>query len=90
MTVNGKRLPVSITLCDYKEYQRAEVILTPDKMTALAAQKMQESLADRLTGSTLLRIRTEGEFTEDAYYMTSYITLLEEIGEPLSFTANDK
>ena len=54
-------------------------------MAEEASAKMTKELSERLASSTLIRIRTDGQFSENVYTMISNFVCLEEIGADLPF-----
>ena len=81
----GIRLPVVINKQYKVEYETVSVKLNPSEMTLVATERMSGELEKRLFDSTLLRIRTEGRFTDDAYTLESSIVYLKKVGADLSF-----
>ena len=86
---NGASLPFSITLrylpsytCDGGSYSDREMI-------ALAKDRLNLEMALLLTGSDLVRISSDGEFTDDGYRMWSDIVYLTDVGRENSFEITD-
>ena len=83
----GKALPISV----YKEYlvpvNSKTVMLDRAEMISLASEKMSAALTEMLSGATLLRIKTDGEFTDGAYIMISDVIYTKQIGAQRPFDA---
>lgn len=85
----GKELPISFFGEYVSPYVTETVYLTAEEMTTLASERLAEALSERLRGATLVRIRTEGAFSEDSYNMTATFVCTEEIGRDLPFNVKE-
>ena len=81
----GKQLPISVYKKYTVPYEIKNILLTAEQMTAEASLKMGDALNERLSDATLVRIRTDGAFSDSAYNMISSFVCLEEIGSDLPF-----
>lgn len=84
-TILGARLPISLKNKYSVPYSYVEVTLGAEDMTKEAAELMESALADALSGATLVRISTDGEFSDSSYTMKSSIVCLRQIGVDLPF-----
>lgn len=84
-TVLGKGLPFYVYKQYSVEYESVSVKLSAAEMSTVAAEKMSSALEKKLANATLVRIRTEGSFSENSYTVKSSVVYLEKIGEDLSF-----
>lgn len=85
---DGARLPASISVAYIPSFRETEALYTDDELTKLVSDRLRLITADRLASCDLIRIRTEGEFTERGYRLTSRLVILTEVGVHLDFTAN--
>lgn len=74
------RLPITLTRSYTTEEQTVERTLSADEMAALAAEHLSEAVRARVADGDLVRIRTEGAFTESGYVMTAYLVYRAPIG----------
>ena len=81
----GKKLPIAI-LCEYEVgYETVMRTLAKDEAIEIARKQMAEKLSEKLNSATLIRLKTDGEFSNSCYKIsTSYISV-EEIGTDLPF-----
>ena len=79
------KLPFSIVQSKACFYKYETLRLGSDEMVDMATQALLKKLEKRLENSTLVKIRTEGEFTDATYEMRSFIVCTEEIGKSLVF-----
>ena len=87
VTVFDKELPISVCKKYAVPYEIKSILLTAEEMTEEATLKMSEALNKRLANATLVRISTDGGFSDSAYNMISSFVCLEEIGTDLPFKA---
>ena len=85
----GKRLPISVTKRYIQEFTLEEVTRTSEEMTGIARDELGLMLSQRLAGSSLVRLHTEGDFHGSEYLMKTSFICLEEIGTPLPFDVRD-
>ncbi len=84
----GSDIPISYE-CEYAELYSPEIKkLSHDEMTKKASLAMADLLAERTANSTLLRVKTYGEFIDDKYVLHSDITVSENIAKNLAFEAH--
>jgi len=81
----GAELPISLSKSYVVPYTISETQLSHEEMAEEASAKMTKELSERLASSTLIRIRTDGQFSENIYTMISNFVCLEEIGADLPF-----
>jgi similar to stage IV sporulation protein len=81
----GKRLPISV-LREYESVSETELKTLPaDEVVAIARRQMAELLSEKLEGATLIRLKTDGEFTDSCYKISTSFVSVEEIGADLPF-----
>ena len=74
------RLPISV-IRTYRQTQRRESVTYADwKMVEIAHARMKDRLSEYLVGAELLKIRTEGEYTEEGYRLNTSVIYLTDIG----------
>ncbi len=83
----GGRLPFSITVSYIPLFEAVPTEYTDDELVMLASDKMTELINEMLSESDLLRIQTEGDFTEGGYRLTSRLIYLAGVGDNIDFTA---
>ncbi len=81
----GKRLPIKRTKTYFTPTFTEQHSLTQQEAVLFAKEKMTKELERTLNNSTLLRIKTEGEFIDGVYYMRANITCSRQIGEAKTF-----
>ncbi len=86
-TLFGKyRIPIVLERLYVTEKTEVQKNYTDAELMSIASLRLAELRFIRLAEAELMKIRTDGEFTERGYRMTSYVTVLENIGETRSFT----
>ena len=83
-----KEIPIAVYKKSAVPYQKVSVSRSAEEMVAEASSKMSESLNQRLSESTLVRISTSGDFSDSAYVMKSSFVCLEKIGTDKPFEVN--
>ena len=78
---NGASLPFSITLRYLPSYTYDSGEYSDEELVLLAKDRLSLDTALMLTESDLVRISTDGEFTEDGYRMWSDIVYLTDVGQ---------
>lgn len=81
----GRRIPISVSKSSAVYYSVEEAKLTDEEMVREASDKMSRLLSERLRESSLLKIKTYGEFTDGAYEMVSDFVCMERIDCNLPF-----
>ena len=81
----GKKLPISILKTSAVYYSTEEVAVSEEEMISQASSKMSDLLSERLEDSTLLKLKTDGGFTNGGYSMISDFVCTEQIGCDLPF-----
>lgn len=85
----GERsLPISLNTKYALESTKTTANYTDDELVRLASRELSSKTALRLRSSDLLRIKTDGSFTETGYKMYSDIVFLSEVGEAVKFCAD--
>ena len=77
---NGASLPLSITLRYLPSYTYDSGEYSDEDLVSLAKDRLSLDTALMLAESDLVRISTDGEFTEDGYRMWSDIVYLTDVG----------
>ncbi len=84
-TLFGVRLPVTVYKSYAVDYESISLKLDKSEMALRASEGMAFALEERLREATLVRIHTEGTFSDDTYTLKSSIVCLEKIGTDLAF-----
>ena len=79
------KLPFEVYTESITEYREKECSYTDSEIIFAAGRMLERKLNDSLRGCDLLRLRTEGEFTDGGYLMRCEAVYLTEVGEELSF-----
>ncbi len=86
-SVFGKyKLPVSTERSYVSRYVPAERSYSDSELVAIAASRLTEKRDDAVKTSEVVKITTDGQFTENGYTMYSDMILLTEIGENRSIS----
>ena len=64
-------------------------MISESEMAEKALEKMREALESRLENATLLKIRSEGGFSDSGYTLKTYFVLSENIGRDLPFEVEE-
>lgn len=85
-TLFGKyRIPIVLERLYTTEKIETQKNYTDAELMSIASIRLAELRFIQLSNVELMKIRTDGEFTEQGYRMTSHVTVLENIGETRSF-----
>ncbi len=79
------RLPIVLSREICEEYESVSGCYTDAELVAVACARLREQTSVRLEKCDLLKIRTDGAFTETGYRVTNHITFTSEVGIPLPF-----
>ena len=79
------KLPVRIIRSYIVEESYEEVIYTDEELVNIASARLSSLMSSRLMNSDLLRIKTEGRFTEKGYLIFSDIVFLSDVGREVEF-----
>ena len=82
---SDNRLPFSISVKYIPEYETNEALYSDDELIKVASARLDALTASRLYLSDLLKIKSQGEFTEDGYLISSEIVYLSEVAERKGF-----
>ena len=82
---NGASLPFSITLRYLPSYECEARSYSDEELVSLAKDRISLETALMLAESDLVKISTDGEFTDDGYRMWSNIVYLTDVGRENSF-----
>ena len=74
------KLPLSVHIAHLVEGTAERIEYTDEELVRIATERLNAVTASRLASSDLIRIRTEGEFTDDGYLMSSDIVFLSDVG----------
>ncbi len=88
--LGGKELPISTFTETLVIYELSTLERTDAELVSLAREEMQNLLLKDLKNKTLLKLRTEAEFSDESYIMTSYYTCTSSVGKALEFEAERK
>lgn len=81
----GKKLPLSILKSSAVYTASVESRLSEDEMVFEASRQTSDLLAQSLDGATLLKIKTDGGFSDGKYTMVSEYVCVRQIGRDLPF-----
>ena len=90
ISIFGARLPFAVYKQYAVTYESRERQLDKSEMIRSASEGMSLALEEKLGEATLVRIRTEGNFSDDAYTLNSSIVYLQEIGSDRAFSVEQK
>lgn len=79
------KLPIEIERCYVLEYEEKNLIYSEDEMVTIASSEMREALNAELKNANLLKIKTEGSFTNGNYVMYSYYVCSSDVGDTVEF-----
>ena len=82
------KLPVSIKTVYLMKSESLTVNYTDDELVNIASKRLNSLTASRLESADLLRIKTDGEFTDEGYIISSDIVYLSEVGESAKLNVN--
>jgi len=85
ITLFGKRLPISVKYERVCEYTVISNELSQDELTKRAREALGERLLSAFDGAELVRIRTNGGFTDGGYGMYADVLLRGEISKTQKF-----
>ncbi len=77
---NTRRLPLSIERVFVIEYGIERREYTDAELVKIASDRLTSLRLSRLSGADLLKINTEGHFTDSGYILTSDMVFLSEVG----------
>ena len=81
-----KKMPFGICREYACTYEQIGITHSESQMADLASERMKNELHRALSDLTLLKIRTDGSFSQDSYVMRSEFVCLGEIGQTLEFS----
>ena len=83
-----RRLPVSITTAHIPQYESRVAEYTDNAIVSVATERLGALMASRLSSCDLLKMKTQGDFTETGYYMKCDMVFLCQVGEDREFYVN--
>jgi len=75
-----KRLPFSVSTKHIAEYEVTSESYTDEQLVRVASERLNAMTLTRLAECDLLKIKTDGAYTESGYSMSSYIVFLTDVG----------
>ena len=81
------RLPLETHATYLAEYDYTDAVYSDTELVKIATARLNSATATRLTMATLVKIKTNGEFTDRGYLMSNDITFTAEVGTDVSFSA---
>ena len=75
------KLPLSITLKYIPQYTYEDGVYTDDQLIDIASSRLMSLIALRLENSDLIRLRTNGNFNDTGYSMSTEIVFLCDVGK---------
>ena len=82
----GARLPFSVTVSYIPLFDILEKEYTDAELVRLATERLNQIRSEFLADKDLLRIRTEGSFTDAGYRIISHLVYLTDVGERTDLT----
>ena len=82
---NGASLPFSVTYRYIPSYACESGLYSDEELVSLAKDRLSLDTVLMLKASDLIRISTNGEFTENGYRMWSDIIYLTDVGQENAF-----
>ena len=89
ITLLGRRLPVSLSIGKYVEYQTKTRTLSDGELVKLTAATHNGNILSSLSGSDLVSVRTQGGFTDGGYFMESLVVFSTDIGRVIEIKTED-
>lgn len=90
LTLFGRELPISFSVCKVREYTCRDYRRSESDTVNEAHRELWAELSERLSKSTLLKIRCDGDFTDSGYASRAEILISEDIAVPLPFLVEQK
>lgn len=78
---DGRGLPLSVTSETLYRYETVTRSRTDAELVLRCGELMRKTVSDALKDAELLSLRTDGEYTEFGYTMTTFVTALYSVGE---------
>ena len=73
-------LPLSLSVTKGENYEIEITEYTDSQLVSVALSRLREKTHGLLSGCDLLRIRTDGEFTDSGYISRNYLTYIRDVG----------
>ena len=89
-TLFGRELPISFSVFCLREYAYSDYRRSESEIVNEAHTQLWARLTERLSKSTLLKIRCEGDFTDNGYTSRAELLISEDIAVPLPFIVEQK
>lgn len=81
------KLPFSVTVSYIPLFEKLACEYSDEEIVRLASGELSAMTNERLVGSDLVKITTNGNFTKDGYRISSHLIFLSSVGENVDFTA---
>ena len=81
----SKKIPISVNSRYIIEYSTHNGSYTDAQIVQIASDRLSAAVLKRLVGCDLLKIKTDGDFTDEGYLMKSSLVFLSEIGRTQNF-----
>ena len=81
----GKKLPISVTKSYVMPYYERQRTLSCDEMTKSATRLLNDEIAFRTKERDIIRIKTEGDFTDFGYVMSAALVCRGNVGQIREF-----
>ena len=78
-----KRLPISVSTSYALEYDLMTESYNDTQMVKIASERLSVKMLSMLANADLIKIKTDGEYTDNGYVMRSDIVITREVGEIL-------
>lgn len=80
-----RRLPLSVSTKYIVEYDVTCESYTDEQIVSIARERLNSMMLARLAECDLIKIKTDGEYTDNGYSMSSHIVFLTEVGCEVEF-----
>jgi hypothetical protein len=81
-----KRLPISVSSSYALEYNVSRECYDDLQLAKIASERLSVKMLTALSDADLIKIRTDGEYTDNGYVMRSDIVITREVSEALPLT----
>ncbi len=79
------KLPICISSTYVLEERLEKVTYTDEELVNIASSRLSSLMASRLLDSDLIRVKTEGYFTDSGYFICSDMLFLSDVGAEVEF-----
>ena len=73
------KLPITLERCNLKVYETEHLLYSDEELVCVAVARLRAKTAERLEHADLLKIRTDGHYTENGYIATNSISVSDSV-----------